>query len=374
MTAATHLNLHGLVSLALVDPPTSLVHGLETRLGPVLSASGSGDADIVVRFADQLTAGPVRHVGHRFAAYDDDAFYVLDRVTGVPVAEVPFDVIEGGVTITCTRSVPSVPLLFDLVNVVIVEKGYAPLHASAVTFDDEGVVLMGWPKGGKTGALLALMARGARFVGDEWVFVSDDGGSMLGLPTSVGVSEWQLESLPGPAPKLGWQRRLLFGSVHGLDSLHGRMVRWGLEKAPATKMLHKALPRLRAQLKVTRSPLSLFGEEGCVFDGRPSSFFLLVGHDQPDVVVEPSDPVLIADRMAIANRHEQRAFFDYYDAFTFAFPDRRNPVLDGFVDRQREMLTRALAGKRVFTIFHPYGGSLERLGERVLAAVESGRG
>lgn len=367
MTAGTvDLEIHGVALVRLVDAPEPLARKLQDRLTPVLTSSGLDQPDIVVEFPEEFGADTVHHIGQRFAAFSGQRFYILDRATGVTLAEIPFGAVGTETIVRCSRDATSVPLLFDLLRVVMFARGWISLHASAVVMEGTGVLLAGWPRGGKTGAMLALVAEGAHFVGDEWIFLSGDGRRMLGLPTSVAVSEWQLESLPGLIPTPGLQRKLMFWFIHRLESGHRLMTDKGMSRTFAAKSLGKSLPYLRSQLKVARSPQSLFGRDQCVFEGEPEKFFLLIGHDRPEIVIEPCAPETVASRMVMANRYEEKKLFDYYQAFLFAFPQARSEVLELSADHQAEMLSGALANKETFLVSHPYAGPLDRLGGRII--------
>lgn len=360
------LEIHSAIMVRLLDAPAPVAQKLRDQLGPVLTEDGLEQPDIVVEFPHELGIEHTRHIGDNFASFSGESFYVLDRATGATVAEIPFGSFDTGINLRCSRDSRWVHLLFDLLNFVMLDKGWYPLHASGVVMQGTGIVLTGWPKGGKTGALLALMDRGGSFVGDEWLFVSADGRRMLGLPTSVGVSEWQLQSLPHLLPSPGFQRRLLFWLIHRLESTHRLLAGRNLESTFIAKSLRKGLPYLRAQLKISRSPQSLFSPERCVFQGEPDKIFLLIGHDQPDVVIDSCASDLVARRMAIANRYEQRGLIDYYQAFRFAFPDSRSDLLEVSVEHEAELLASVLAGKETFLVSHPYGASLDRLGRQIM--------
>lgn len=361
------LEIHGVALVRFVDAPEALARKLQDRLTPVLTRRGLDHPDIVVEFPEEIRPDTVHYVGRDFAAFSRRHFYLLDRTTGATLAEIPFGSVgTDTIVVRCSRDASSVPLLFDLLRVVMLAKGWISFHASAVEMDGTGIVLGGWPRGGKTGAMLALVDRGAHFVGDEWIFLSGDGRRMLGLPTSVAVSEWQLEDLPGLVPTPGLQRRFMFWLIHRMDSGHRLLAGRGLEKTFVAKSLGKGLPYLRGQLKVSRSPQSLFGPDRCVFEGQPEKFFLLTGHDRPEIHIEPCEPETVARRMAMANRYEEKKLFDCYGAYRFAFPDSRSELLELSVDRQAEMLSGALSDTETFLVSHPYGGPLDRLGGRII--------
>ena len=84
------------------------------------------------------------------------------------------------------RGLPAIPLLVPIVNLTALANGALPLHASAFVHRGTGVVATGWSKGGKTEALLAFSANGARYVGDEWVYVAADGSRVSGIPSPFG--------------------------------------------------------------------------------------------------------------------------------------------------------------------------------------------
>jgi hypothetical protein len=52
-------------------------------------------------------------------------------------------------------------LLISILNLTMLAKGFLPMHASAFTYKNTGVVATGWAKGGKTETLFAFMANGA---------------------------------------------------------------------------------------------------------------------------------------------------------------------------------------------------------------------
>ncbi|MGH7128709.1 MAG: hypothetical protein ACREIV_09070, partial [Planctomycetaceae bacterium] len=74
--------------------------------------------------------------------------------------------------------------------------GLLPLHASAVICNGSGVLIgSSRPHAGKTGVLLALMAAGARFVGDDCVCLSPD-GRILGVERPLEIRCEYLRQLP----------------------------------------------------------------------------------------------------------------------------------------------------------------------------------
>ncbi|UCG25083.1 MAG: hypothetical protein JSW55_03555 [Chloroflexota bacterium] len=354
-------NIHGLLTLRFVEPSTSVIASYGDRLRPALQPAGDHQADIVVAFQDEIETSGLQYVGLNKAGFDDDAFYLLDEVSGAVNARIPFETIGGRCEILCRRGVKTVPLLTDIMLLTFLSKNYVPLHASAVVYEGAGQLFMGWAKGGKTGAMLSFMNHGAEFIGDEWILLSDDGRQMLGLPNPVSLSEWQFDHIPELRPEVSTGQRFFFMIVHALGSLLATVKRSPFKKSYFAKMLGKAAPPLRRQLKVSKSPHKLFKGQIDSLRGAPDSIYWIVSHSAAGTTIEPHDPQEVAGRMAEANEYEQRSFFELYRAFKYAFPCKKNSFLERAGAVQYSLLIKALAGKDVFKVRHPYAGPLEQL-------------
>lgn len=351
--------VHGLVNLRFVEAPGRFAARFTAQWGPCLTPPTGPVPDLVVRFG--AVEGPLlSFVGQRWAAAGDGHFFLLDESDGTVVARLPMDTLGKPCEIRCRRDAASVPFLTEALCLAFLSRGFVPLHASALEYRGLGVVVMGWPKGGKTGALLAFLGHGARYVGDEWVLLAPDGREVLGLPLPLSVSEWQLPYLGAHRSKLAVQKRLLFQTIHALDRAARLVSRGRFAQTEPAKLLRKGVPALRRQLKVTRPPSAWFGRVGQL-SAPVDRIFLLEGHAAPTIEVERQDPEWIARRMVFANEHEWRPLLERYRGFRFAFPDRPNPLLDALHSRLGDPLAVAMAGKRVYRVRHPYGGSLEAL-------------
>ena len=86
------------------------------------------------------------------------------------------------------------------------------------TAEGVGVVTTGWSKGGKTEAVLAFVARGARFVGDEWVYVEHDGATVHGIPEPLRLWDWHLRQLPDLRARIGRGERARLVDVKDASS------------------------------------------------------------------------------------------------------------------------------------------------------------
>ncbi|MFA9431370.1 hypothetical protein [Egicoccus sp. AB-alg2] len=359
-TRTFDVSVHGVVTLRFVDAPWRFADRFTTRWQRYLLPAAGADPDLVVRFADVAPPSP-SFVGQRWCAVDESGLFVLDEVDGRALARLPLDEFGSTAEIRCRRDVTAVPFLVEAICLAFLARGYVPLHGSAVVHEGRGVVFMGWPKGGKTGALLGFVGHGARFVGDEWVLLSPDGSAVLGLPLSLSVSAWQLPYLGiAPATLPGGKRRL-FRAVAGLEWVARATARGRLARSEPVTLLHKALPTLRRQLRVSRPPAAWFPDRIGPVTAPVDVLFLVEGHAAPDVRVEREPPARLARRMVHANAYEWRPLLDRYRAFRFAHPDRRNALLDDLEARLGPPMAAAMAGTPAYRVRHPYGGSLDVL-------------
>src|SRR6266545_3639725 len=327
-------DIHGLAGIRLIGASPADAAAVRRQLGP-LEGVLDLEPDIVIRFVDRLkTSSRVRFLGLHEAGFTDDAFLILrSKHKSAAKVEVDFTEIGAQTRIVCERGLPAVPLLIPILNLTLLARGVLPLHASAFVHEGTGIVATGWSKGGKTEALLAFTARGAEYVGDEWVYVSRDGARIFGIPEPIRIWHWQLGQLPEYAALIGKRE-------------HARL--------RAIALL------LRRQLHVDVEPQRLFGSLGQQ-TARFDRLFLLVSHDASELTVEPIDPLEVARRMVFSLHHERLDFMSYYLKSRFAFPDAVSPVVEAAEELQGKVLARAFAGKRAYVVHHPYPFSLDAL-------------
>jgi hypothetical protein len=361
---ATHgvvdFDLHGLAGIRLLDPSPTDVAAVGRQLG-LAHVQLEREPDVVIRFVDRLATGSrIRFVGLGEAAFTDDAFLVLRSKHKAPArVEIAFTQIGAPVEIVCERGLPAVPFLIPILNLTVLARGVLPLHASAFVHRGTGVVATGWSKGGKTEALLAFAAHGGRYVGDEWVYVTDDGSRVHGIPEPIRIWGWHLRQLPQHEALVSRGDRtrlraieLVLGSERAL-----RRVRAGRRPSHA---LTRLAPLLSSQHFVDIDPARLFGrvgEQSAPFD----RLFFLVSSDAPDITVEPVDPLDVAKRMVFSLQHERLDLKAAYLKYRFAFPEAVNPFVEQVERLERRALDRAFAGKPAFVVHHPYPCSLESL-------------
>jgi hypothetical protein len=348
-------DLHGLAGIRLLNPSPSDAAAVTRQLGPI-QAPLARDPDIVIRFVERLPmTSRIRYLGVDEAGFTDDAFLVLrSKHKARAKVQIAFEQIGKQCEIICESGLPLVPLLIPILNLTVLSKGAIPLHASAFTYNGTGVLTTGWSKGGKTETLLAFMARGAEYIGDEWVYITADGQRMYGIPEPIRVWDWHLQDLPQYRALVGRSDRARLGAIKLVQSMDRALPKRAGNGLLPVKALNRVLPLLKRQLFVDMHPQKLFGRGFGALAGNLQKVFFVVSHETPDVTVQPMDPREIARRMVFSLQHERLDFMSYYLRFRFAFPYASNELIERAEELQRAVLTRVLAGKDAYAVYHPY--------------------
>jgi hypothetical protein len=355
-------DLHGLAGVRLLGASPADAAAVGRQLG-LAQTSLDREPDVVIRFVERLSLrSPVRQVGLGEAAFTDDAFLVLRSKHKTPVrVEIDFTQIGGAAEIVCESGLPAVPFLVPILNLTVLARGVLPLHASAFVHQGTGVVATGWTKGGKTEALLAFAARGAEYVGDEWVYVADGGGRVHGIPEPIRVWGWHLRQLPQYEALVSSADRTRLRAIELVLGAERALRRVRPGRGPAGVMTRLA-PLLLRQLFVDVEPARLFGRVGAQSAAFDRLFFL-VSSDSPEIAVEPVDPLEVGERMVFSLQHERLDLMAAYLKYRFAFPAAANPFFEQLEEIQRRALAEAFAGKPAFVVHHPYPCSLDALFE-----------
>ncbi len=363
MTAPVDYDLHGIVGIRLLDATSDDAAVVTRQVGPI-QAPLARQPDIVIRFVDELpTSSPMRYLGLDDVGFTGDAFLVLrSKHKSRAKVQIPFDEVGKGCEIVCERGLAQVPLLIPILNLTVLGKGALPLHASAFIYDGTGVVVTGWAKGGKTETLLAFMANGAAYVGDEWVYLRGDGKEMYGIPEPIRVWDWHLDSLPQYRRVVKFKDRTRLRVLQVLLGGMNRFTANGLRhRSFATRTMNGMRPLLRKQLCVDLSPHTLFGKKAFPLIGSPDKIVFVASHEVAEITVRPVDPQEIARRMVFSLQEEQMPFLSYYWKFRFAFPKLANELIERSQELQQEALRRVLERKEAYEVCHPYPVSLPSL-------------
>jgi hypothetical protein len=225
------------------------------------------------------------------------------------------------------------------------------------------MLVCGWAKGGKTETLLAFMAEGATYVGDEWIYLAEHGRRMYGLPQPITIWDWHLPELPEYQAALARGQsvrlRAFTASQWTADAL-GRL------RTPGSGMLERVGMKLERQRYVHMSPAKLFGAQACALEGRLDKLVFVMSRESEAVAVEAVEAHEVARRMEFSLQYERERLLGHYQQFRFAFPDRSSALLEGIAQRERELLLERFGGTEAYVLEHPFPPSIPSLYKALL--------
>lgn len=356
-------DIHGLLGIRLLDPSPADVRTVERHLG-LPPAKLAAEPGIVIRFVDELPVRtPLRYLGREDVGFTEDAFIVLrGRNLARARAQIPFESLGQRCEISCEKHLPAIPLLRPLINLAMLARGVVPVHAAAFNHRGRGVLVTGWSHGSKTGSLLSFMAEGAQFVGDEWIYLSVERDRMYGLPDQLEARPWYLKELPRYRRQVGAGDRFRVALTGLVSRLIAPLVPGSERRSSvAAKLIRQAHQMLLDQQSIHLRPRTLFGSDACTLESALDVVIVAVSHEAPDVVVHAIPVEQVARQMAASFQHEQASLLSCYQKHLFAFPGRRNELLDQAERLYFELARQALSGKAAYTILHPYPVSTEKL-------------
>jgi hypothetical protein len=358
-TAIDH-DLHGIVGVRLLGATPADASAIARQLGPA-SAPLARPPDLLIRFVPSFSEPDMKLIGLNNAGFTRDAFFLLRAGKWHARVAIDFGSFGSPCEIVCESGLAAIPSLAHMVHLLMLEKDHVALHASAFDYRGTGVLVAGWAKGGKSEALLAFGLQGARYVGDEWIFLRRDGERMYGMPADIVLWDWQVAQLGNHDSLVGRGSRTLFRVVHFVEGLHRRLSKSRIGRTAPVRTLGQALPALQRQLSISVPPSRIFDEAFGPLHASLEKVFLMVSHASPDTRVEPMDATEIAERMAASMAYEQTLLMESYHAYKFAFPTRANAMVEGAQRRQAELLKEALAGKEGHVVYHPHPCSFAEL-------------
>lgn len=352
---AIDYDIHGFLGLRVIGRSARDFAVIDGQLGQFRKKLDR-KPDIIIHFEASIATGNITHLGLN-AGFDSHGFYILSHYETPVKVKIPFDKIGNCCEILCETGLNSIPLLYDIINLTFLKKGLVPVHGSAFVQNGTGILVLGWAKGGKTEALLSFANHGAQFVGDECVILTGDGNEMFGLPVPVCLWDWQIEQVGGLIPEISTKNRLKFKLIKALDWLAcGEMT----ARLAPIKILARLMPALRRQLKIKLAPEQLFKQRASA-PVTIDRVMMMMSHSSPEIVTEKCHPWEIALSMSHSNEFELTNFFEYYQAFKFAFPQLKNPFLEKVTEIHSSILASALNDKETCKILHPHPVSLEDL-------------
>lgn len=355
--SAIDYQLHGLLSLRIKNASKKDQKALEHQLG-VLPSENLPDEqiDITIGYQDHVSGkSALKHLVMGAAAFNDDDFYVTKFSDAKHyAAQIPISHLGQACTIKCQHGIGEIPLLLFVINLRMLEKGYLPVHASAFRHNGIGVMVNGFPKGGKTSILFSFLSQSAQFVSDDWLYI-DDNGQIYGLAQPIKLSDWQLERLPEFRQQIKSSKWMSIKGVQWLDQVEQSIpdaVRRDFMPAKAFHRVQRYLNKKQRHIYV--SPLKLFDISLAEMQTAFDLLILTMSHDSEEIIVEPLDHDKAIDRLTAALEYEWLEFMDYYVQYTYAFPKKRNSLIDGLSNTLYERLQKMMGERPVYAVYHPH--------------------
>lgn len=360
MSNFVDFNLHNLFSIRLENPTPEAVQAVKNQIG-VKPSNLNDEPDLTVQYVNRFKDS-MYHLVMGKAGFINDDFYIM---TGNGLkdnrVQFPFESLGQPCKVICEIGTTEIPLLNLIINLRMLAKGLVPIHASAFVSEGVGVVVNGWPKGGKTSTLFSFLAHGAQFISDDWLFV-DSNSKIHGLMQPIKLSDWQFNQLPEYQSKITPKKKLTIQSIRLLDATMRAMPDSLRADFPPTKAFYKVLNRLNeSQRHVNLFPELLFGSGLASPTAQFDVLLLTLSQDSEDIVIEPMSSEIAIERLMAALQKEWMQWEDYYLQYLYAFPNRHNVAMDQSLKKQRELLEHILANKHIFAVNHPHPVSLEKL-------------
>ncbi|HMJ00411.1 MAG TPA: hypothetical protein VK488_11305 [Gaiellaceae bacterium] len=357
LRANVDYDVHGLVGIRLVDPSLRDVAAVSGQIGN-MQGTLSRDPDITIRFVDEVPSGALSWIEPHEVGFSDDGFFLFAPGSGQkPAARLALDAVDRPYEILCRTGLAAVPLLRPLVDLSMLAKGVIALHASAFTHNGTGVLVAGWARGGKTTSLLAFMARGAAFIGDDRVYLNPAGNRLYGLAQPVGLRAWHLAELPRYGELVRWRERsrLRFSSALGRLATSVSAA----DRIGATHGLARRVASFADDASVAIAPDRLFGSYPLT--GKLDRAFLAIAHQGADVRVEPIEPERLADRLVFSLGAERLPMLAHYLRYRFAFPERSSALIERANEIERKILLEAFAESETYALYHPFPAPVRAL-------------
>jgi hypothetical protein len=362
-TMTIDYDINGFLSLRLSGPTDALASAAARQMDPLRPASRLGrEPDVLVSHAEESA---ITGRGHRLGDSGDNqiCFFDDDRISvsyGSTLVSVPFEKVGAGCEVLCTPDSGMRKLLIEYVRpalqLSLLPKNALAVHSAAASYNGKGILFAGWAESGKTESMLGFLQAGASFVSDKWTIVSGDGSGIHNFPTPITVRDWMIDLVPGLRGRLTRTGLVRARTAEVASSVLGSG--GALRRVPGISQM-KSLADLAGRVSVSHNQLFGNGANGqggwtsatsAPFDAL---FFLLTSNSQ-EIQVRSAEPAEVAGRLADCARYERRSFYGLYQRFRYAFPGRRNDLVEESRDREGEMLTKALEGKAVYVVQAPF--------------------
>jgi hypothetical protein len=211
--------------------------------------------------------------------------------------------------------------------------------------------------------MLAFANHGSYYIADEWTVFSPN-NEVFGIPEPIRLWDWHIRQIPHLRPLIKGKKKLIFATIHGIDKMMNILSKIGMSGTFPFSAIAEALPAMKRQLNLRIHPEVIF-QKRLKESGVPQTVFLIGGHASPEITVQPISPSEVTERMLHSNLLEFSPLLEHYRAFRFAFPDRKNRILENLESLQRKLINKRFDQYRCFLVLHPYPVVFEELFEKL---------
>ena len=346
-------DIHGVVRIRLIDASPDDLEAVSDLFG-CPSKQPLGDPDVTVRFVEDLPVRGIRFLGHEQHGFTDEGFFLLQEGTRQVKARIPFDQIGGRCEIVCKSHHGSLPLLLPIVSLNALKRECVPVHASAIVYDGVGILMAGWAHCGKTAALLGFASKGAEYVGEEWVLLNGNSQRMYGLVRPFELSYRHVAGLPHVRNAMKLASRCAFHGIGVLNALQKMFCGDRVRGSLVFRSIRRASAAVEERLRPAVAPSAIFQDRIRTAGAPVDKIFLFFNHEDQRIEVEQIAPFDMARRLSLLVQHELTPLLGHDTAYRFAFPRRKNEVIESAAEDSFRLLARAINGKDTYIVRLPY--------------------
>ncbi len=357
------LALHGQIRLTLCGPSQQDVQTVIRATG-ACEDSSTDPPDVEIHFTANATADLVwKQMGERDALAAGKRFAILSADTASPIEiEMPNDQAGAPYRLTYPTGIRGrLPLLRSMINRQCVNKQILGIHATAFTMSGRGYLACGWPRGGKTGVMLAYLLQGAEYLAAEWVYVGPDGRIMHGVPESIRLRDWHLQQGATRLENVAWMDRLrMLGSRATAKTTAAMAGLVGVFWPRLGRSLRKLAAALDRHRYIDRPAAVWLAKELRPRSASLDTILFVGTHTGTDIRVTPLSAAVAKRRLVALQDEDLNDLTTVSRRWSYAMSD---PVdcRDRFEPQRDVLLDRLLEDKAIYAVDHPHNVNLSDL-------------
>jgi hypothetical protein len=370
-----YISIHDIAKVEIKNAPEAVENYFNWFLSPFI-VSQTGKADLVIEMVDYIDIPNSASYISTGAIYDDSDIYYFDRY-GHKFSTI-FSDLDYGKACRVIAEKDVTPdsiynnIIFPFIRYRVSSLGVALVHASAVELDGMGILFPAWARTGKTNILMHFLGNGGNYLGDDFVLINQE-GSIFSYPKPINLYSYNFAEFPVLVRNLNTPRRcILFLSNITSGCSHA----WSsaLKKESNLKRLLALIeslasyPMTHVQMDIQRA----FGKPSQALQ-IPISYTFFLARDQRDKIhITEGSPEDMAQKMARCLDAEFMHFQQLYRMFRFAFPDRKNNVIEYCARGEQQILEQAFGSGRTYNVTIPERLRSDRLYKAVMDLISDG--